>query len=189
MPEWVPECHPPRLPTDRLLSDTRWVIEEGNEDEVVDWFIEQFAQFWRSQGAARSEGRIVGFLLVCGKDRVSASEIAQGAGVSRGSISVYLRRLTEVGFVQRVPGDSKARMYTMDEDVWGSFLRNERDYLKKQHTLAQTALDRLPHLDGRSRNRLVNMRDYMAWLDGYHDVLTEQWERVKAARGPAGAAE
>ncbi len=165
------------------------VSETGNEDEVVDWFIDQFAQFWRSQGAAKSEGRIVGFMLVCGKDRVSADEIAKGAGVSRGSTSVYLRSLTEVGFVQRVPGESKARMYTMDVDVWGSFLRNERDYLKKQRALAETALDRLPHLDAKSRNRLVNMRDYMTWLDGYHEVLTEQWDRVKAERGPAGEAE
>ena len=162
--------------------------EDGGEEAFAAWFVARFAEFWRSQGAARSEGRIVGYLLVCGADSSSAEEIAAGAGVSRGSVSVYLRRLAELGFVRQVPSPdpaARARRYRMDEDVWGGFLRNERAYLKNQRSLAQAALDRLPGLDGASRRRLVNMRDYMDWLDGYHEVLSAEWERFKAARGPA----
>jgi DNA-binding transcriptional regulator GbsR (MarR family) len=161
-------------------------VAQRHDEDFRSWFIDRFAAFWSTQGAAKSEGRIVGFLLVCGRDAVSAAEIAAGAGVSAGSVSTGLRRLTDLGFVRQVPTANRARSYTMDEDVWGGFLRNERDYLKRQHELAQSALDALPHLDERSRHRLVNMRDYMSWLDGYHDVLSEQWERTKAERDARG---
>lgn len=157
-------------------------------DEFRDDFVGHFAAYWQSQGRPKTEGRIVGFLLVADRDAVSAEAVAEGAGVSRGSVSQSVRRLRELGFVTLVeaPG-SRSRLISMDEDVWGGFLRNERSYLRQQRDLAASALDRLPDLGESSRNRLRNMYDYMTWLDGYHDVLLAHWEEYKATRDQAAS--
>ncbi|WP_191271603.1 GbsR/MarR family transcriptional regulator [Nocardiopsis terrae] len=160
----------------------------GDEaDRFRDDFVGRFSEYWNSQGRPRAEGRIVGFLLVADRDAVSAEEVAEGAGVSRGSVSQSVRRLRELGFVTlvEVPGQ-RSRLISMDEDVWGGFLRNERSYLRQQRDLAASALERLPGLGASSRTRLRNMYDYMTWLDGYHDVLLERWEEYKAARPGRG---
>ncbi|MBR8744009.1 GbsR/MarR family transcriptional regulator [Nocardiopsis sp. MG754419] len=151
--------------------------------EFRDAFVARFAAYWQSQGRSKSEGRIVGYLLVADRDAVDAEEIAAGAGVSRGSVSQAVRALRELGFVTLVDApDRRSKLVSMDEDVWGGFLRNERSYLRHQRDLAASALERLPDLGPSSRRRLRNMHDYMTWLDGHHDTLLEQWEDYKARR-------
>ncbi|RKS07823.1 DNA-binding transcriptional regulator GbsR (MarR family) [Nocardiopsis sp. Huas11] len=160
------------------MSETSQTDQEFRAD-----FVRRFSEFWQSQGRPRAEGRIVGFLLVADRDAVSAEEVAEGAQVSRGTVSESVRRLRELGFVTliEVP-DRRTRLITMDEDVWGGFLRNERGYLRDQRDLARSALERLPGLGAPARNRLRNMHDYMAWLDDYHDTLLAHWEEYKARR-------
>ncbi|OLT27176.1 transcriptional regulator [Nocardiopsis sp. CNR-923] len=153
------------------------------EQEFRADFVRRFSEFWQSQGRPRAEGRIVGFLLVADREAVTADEIVEGAQVSRGSVSQSVRRLVDLGFVTlREAPDRRSRLVSMDEDVWGGFLRNERDYLRQQRELARSALDRLPGLSPPSRTRLRNMYDYMTWLDGYHDTLLAHWEEYKARR-------
>ncbi|CAL9588926.1 HTH-type transcriptional regulator MmpR5 [Nocardiopsis dassonvillei] len=148
-----------------------------------DDFIRRFAEHWQAQGGPRSEGRVLGYLLVADDEAVSAEQIAEGAGVSRGSVSQAVRRLHRAGFVDLVetPGE-RTRRVTVDEDVWGGFLRSERAYLQRQRSLAADALERLPGLRPHARARLRNMYDYMTWLDGHHDTLLSRWEEYKAAR-------
>ncbi|WP_174547169.1 GbsR/MarR family transcriptional regulator [Nocardiopsis dassonvillei] len=148
-----------------------------------DDFVGRFSEYWQSQGRPRAEGRIVGYLLVADREAVSAEEIADGARVSRGSVSQSVRRLREMGFVELVPSPgSRSRLVAMNEDVWGGFLRNERSYLRRQRELAASALERLPGLSPPARTRLRNMHDYMTWLDEYHDTLLSSWEEYKARR-------
>ncbi|MEY9212405.1 MarR family transcriptional regulator [Thermobifida halotolerans] len=164
------------------MSDTA-----GNEDVFRSDFVRRFAEYWQSQGRSKAEGRIVGYLLLSDREGVSAAEIADGAQVSRGSVSTAVRRLEELGFVRQVqaPGQ-RHRLVAMGDDVWGNFLRNERGYLRRQRDLAQAALDRLGDgLGPAGRARLVNMRDYMVWLDGYHDTLLAHWEEYKERRDAA----
>ncbi|GAA3983481.1 MarR family transcriptional regulator [Thermobifida alba] len=161
----------------------------GDEDAFRSDFVRRFAEYWQSQGRPKAEGRIVGYLLLSDSGGVSATQIADGAQVSRGSVSTAVRRLEELGFVRqvRVTGQ-RHRLVAMDDDVWGNFLRNERRYLRQQRDLAQAALDRLGDgLSAAGRSRLVNMRDYMVWLDGYHDTLLAHWEAHKARRDAAAA--
>ncbi|TDQ54225.1 GbsR/MarR family transcriptional regulator [Actinorugispora endophytica] len=160
--------------------------DAGDQHAFREDFIRRFADYWQSQGRPKTEGRIVGYLLLSDREAVTAEEIADGAEASRGSVSTSIRRLEELGFVRRVrvPG-RRGRLVAMDDDAWGGFLRNERDYLRCQRDLAQSALDRLPGLGPVGRSRLVNMRDYMTWLDGYHGTLLAHWEEYKARRAPA----
>lgn len=151
------------------------------DDEFRTWFVEQFADYWQSGGASRIEGRIAGYLLVDESAGVSAEQLADALGASRGSVSTYTRKLVARGFVRRVrrPGD-RTHYFVMDADVWGGFLENEQAYLRSQRTLAETALARVAP-DSAAFRRVENMRDYMSWLLD-HRTLSEEWAAFKAER-------
>ena len=160
-----------------------------SREQLAPWFVDRYAEYWASQGLSRIEGRLVGYLLLSDKPGVSAEELAEATGASRGSVSTYTRRLIEIGFVRRVrfAGD-RSHYFVMDADVWGGFLDNEHTYLQRQRELATVALSFLGP-GGRARERVGNMRDYMEWLLGYYGTLREEWEAHKAARaaGEAGS--
>ncbi|MGW8527644.1 GbsR/MarR family transcriptional regulator [Nocardiopsis sp. NPDC055824] len=165
------------------MAESTGAADTDGDEGFRDDFVRGFSEYWQSQGRPRTEGRIVGYLLLADREAVSAEEIADGARVSRGSVSQSVRRLREMGFVEMVGApDSRSRLVAMDEDVWGGFLRNERSYLRRQRDLAASALERLPSLSPPARNRLRNMHDYMSWLDDYHDTLLSHWEEFKAGR-------
>lgn len=150
--------------------------------EFEPWFVDRFAGYWSSQGLSRIEGRIVGHLLISDAPGVTADELMEATGASRGSVSTYTRRLVEIGFVRsfRRPGD-RTHYFVMDADVWGGFLDNEHAYLEKQRELSDVALS-FTSPGGPAHVRLRNMHDYMVWLLGFYGTLREEWNRYKAAR-------
>ncbi|ORL82613.1 GbsR/MarR family transcriptional regulator [Prescottella equi] len=145
------------------------------------WFVERFADYWQSAGASRIEGRIAGYLLIDDTPGVTAEELATELGASRGSVSTYVRRLIDRGFVKlvRKPRD-RTHYYAMDSDVWGGFLENELAYLENQRRLAAEALEHTDP-DGPAYERVLNMRDYMGWIID-NRMLRSEWNRFKAER-------
>ncbi|QXW03606.1 MULTISPECIES: GbsR/MarR family transcriptional regulator [Rhodococcus] len=148
------------------------------------WFIDQFATYWQSGGGARIEGRIAGYLLISESPGVSAEELAIALDTSRGSVSNYIRRLIDRGFVKlvRKPRD-RTHYYVMDSDVWGGFLENEHQYLENQRTLATEALQ-YANPNGPAYIRVLNMRDYMGWIID-NRMLGSEWARFKEVRDGA----
>lgn len=142
--------------------------------------VERFADHWAGGGASRIEGLIAGYLLVDESEGVSAAELSEELGISRGSVSTYTRQLVERGFVLRVrkPGE-RTHFFVMGEDVWAGFLAAEQEYLHNQRRLAEATLP-LVREDGRSWARVRNMRDYMGWL--IEARLPGAWEQFKKER-------
>ena len=152
-----------------------------NDGGFERWFVERFADYWQSTGASRIEGRIAGYLLIDESPGVSAEELSRALDASRGSVSTYIRRLIDRGFVKRIrkPRD-RIHYYAMDSDVWGGFLEIEHEYLENQRRLAAEAL---AHTDpnGPAYVRVLNMRDYMGWIID-NRMLRSEWNRFKAER-------
>jgi len=150
-------------------------------DDFSTWFIDQFSVYWQSGGGARIEGRIAGYLLISESPGVSAEELAQALGASRGSVSTYIRRLIDRGFVKltRKPRD-RTHYYVMDSDVWGGFLETEHVYLENQRKLATEALQ-YANPNGPAYIRVLNMRDYMGWILD-NRMLSSEWMRFKSER-------
>lgn len=155
------------------------------QDAVDDWessgrrrqFIESFGVLREMAGEPRMEGRVLGYLMTSSKPYVSSAELARELKASAGSISVITRRLIEMGMVARhaIPGD-RSHYFTVDDDIWGSFLAGERRYLDRQRTLFADLLADVPaELDG-PRRRLVNARNYMEWLASYHRKMLADWK-------------
>jgi DNA-binding transcriptional regulator GbsR (MarR family) len=142
--------------------------------------VERFADHWAAGGGSRLEGLIAGYLLVDESDGVSAAELSDELGISRGSVSTYTRQLVERGFVQRVrKAGERSHYFVMGEDVWAGFLAAEQEYLRNQLRLAEATLP-LVTKGGRSWARVRNMRDYMDWMIASR--LPSSWERFKSAR-------
>jgi DNA-binding transcriptional regulator GbsR (MarR family) len=82
--------------------------------------ITELVSVWfTSLGVPRSTGQIFGYLLACDPAEQSASEIAAGAGMSRGSVSSGARMLVRLGAIEerhRV-GDRKT-YYRLREGWW-----------------------------------------------------------------------
>lgn len=157
-------------------------MDERTGETFPDWFIESFADYWQSMGSSRIEGRIAAYLMVSdAAEGVSAEELAEVAGASRGSVSTYTRSLIAAGFVRRVRRpDDRAHYYVMDEDVWGGFLDKEQGYLRSQRDLAARALAGTAP-GGPAHQRIRNMRDYLGWLLEVQQ-LPAAWRRYKAER-------
>lgn len=166
-------------PQDGQAADVKG---EGGEEAFPDWFIESFADYWQSMGSSRIEGRIAAYLMVSdAPEGVSAEELAEAAGASRGSVSTYTRSLIAAGFVRLVRRpDDRAHYYVMDEDVWGGFLDKEQGYLRSQRALAARALARTTP-GGPAHQRIRNMHDYLAWLLDVQRMPTA-WRAYKAQR-------
>ncbi|WP_329282147.1 GbsR/MarR family transcriptional regulator [Streptomyces sp. NBC_01451] len=160
---------------------------ERDEGAFPDWFVESFADYWQSMGSSRIEGRIAAHLMVSdATEGVSAEELAEAAGASRGSVSTYTRSLVARGFVRLVRRpDDRAHYYVMDEDVWAGFLDKEQTYLRSQSELAARALARTTP-GGPAHERIRNMRDYLNWLLEVQQ-LPAAWRRHKAERDAGGS--
>lgn len=143
-------------------------------------FTERFATYWVRNGGSDFEGRICGYLLLDDSGGVSAAQLADDLAISRGSISMAVRRLEQAGFIRRTrrPG-SRADWFVMDADVWGGFLDHEHNYLVSQRNLAADALNFLP-ADSPARDRVRNMHDYMSWLVDLD--LRTAWQEQKQRR-------
>ncbi|HEY0971020.1 MAG TPA: MarR family transcriptional regulator [Gemmatimonadales bacterium] len=83
------------------------MAETTTRAEFAD-FIERMGLFWESEGLPRIAGRLFGFLFLQSEE-CSLDEMAAALGVSKASVSTDIRRLEQMGFVERVsrPGDRR----------------------------------------------------------------------------------
>lgn len=149
-------------------------------------FVEQFAVMWEMAGSALMDGRILGYLMMMREPYISSADLGSALSASAGSVSMSTRRLVDSGFIKRhvVPGD-RSHYFRAEDDVWGSWLAGERRYLDRQRiTIEQglSVLDPTSEQDEEVRRRLVNGRDYMAWVSQYHRKMLVDWEAFKADR-------
>ena len=81
--------------------------------------VEQTGVWFSSLGVPRAAGQMFGYLLACDPDEQSASEIAEGIGMSRASVSSSARLLSSMKAIEerhRV-GDRKT-YYRLRRDWW-----------------------------------------------------------------------
>lgn len=155
-------------------------------------FIESFGVLRELAGAPRMEGRVLAYLMTSSKPYVSSAELAGALKASAGSISGTTRRLIETGFIARhaIPGD-RSHYFTVDDDIWGTFLAGERRYLDRQRAMFSDLLADVPASLTGPRRRLRNARNYMEWLATYHRKMLSDWKAYNEthnldSRDPAG---
>lgn len=149
-------------------------------DETRREIVDDMGTLWEQLGMPRSEGRIVGCLMLSNAPAMSSADLMTDLGLSAAVISTATRRLAEVGFIKRVTQSGRrGHFFRVEDDVWGAFLAGERGYLDKRAAFAESILGQLGVDDEGPRRRVRNMRDYMSWLSTYHRKMLAEYEQFK----------
>ncbi|MET0304041.1 MAG: MarR family transcriptional regulator [Microbacteriaceae bacterium] len=144
---------------------------------------EQVGLLWERAGSPRMDGRVLGYLIYMSEPYISSADLGRVLGTSAGSISMSTRRLVDAGYINRhvVPGD-RSHYFRADDDPWGALLASERRFLHGYSEMFDASLAQLGDDDHDARRRVINARDYMAWLIEYNSKMLQDWAAFKAAR-------
>lgn len=174
------------------LSETSAPSDDASHltelDDATRTFVEDFASSWESANNARMDGRVLGLLIIVDEPYLSSAQIAHLLQASTGAVSMATRALVTVGFLKRhaLPGD-RAHYFRVEDDVWGTFLSGEREYLRRMKGTVIGGLDLVPADAAGPRTRLRNAQRYMTWLEGYHRKMLADWEAYRDAAEAAEA--
>src|SRR5690606_325029 len=88
-------------------------------------FIDDFASLWDQLGGVAIQGRMVALLYISDQAELTAPDIAEALGVSRGTVSQVTRELVRMRLIQRVsrPGDRRD-YFRVNPNAWYEASRN-----------------------------------------------------------------
>lgn len=127
-----------------------------------------------SWGMSRLTGKIWAVLLVADKVWMSAEDVMEAVGSSRGSVSTILRTLESVGLVQRSTlSGSKRRVYRVPSA--SSLIEVERVSLERMRKLMALGLRGVDEARPVARERLGEYYDFMVFFQQEFEALAERW--------------
>jgi DNA-binding transcriptional regulator GbsR (MarR family) len=149
--------------------------------------IDDMGALWDMVGMPRSDGRVVGCLMLSNEPAMSSADLKKELGMSAATISTVSRRLVDVGYIKRVtqPGQ-RGHFFRVEDDVWGALLANEGALNDKRSAFTEDMRNKLGTEDELPRRRVTNMRDYMSWLRVYHRKMLVDYEEFKRERAQQG---
>ncbi len=143
-------------------------------------FIEESGLFFESMGLTRMSGRILGYLMVTDKEKVSFEEFTQVLQASKSSISTNLKALTGVMFIKTVtiPGDRKT-YYELSPDIcWSDILKKRTHDLKVMITLFKKGYHLRSNTKDQPSQWIENAISFYEWLLQEMGNLIEKWEKT-----------
>ena len=137
--------------------------------------VEQTGVWFSALGVPRAAGQMFGYLLVCDPAEQAASEIAEGIGISRASVSSSARLLVSMNAVEerhRV-GDRKT-YYRLRTDWWIEMATAKLSGFEQLAEMARRTkvAGALPRTDG--LDELIEFSDFWA---AEIPKLAERWYR------------
>lgn len=148
-------------------------------------FLEEVGLAFESVHLPRMAGRVLGALLLGPTDGLTAGELTDVLGASKGSISSSTRLLEHYGFVDRVvlPNDRRDR-FAIRPGAWTRVLDERFSLVRSLRDLAEEGLTLIePDEDPRP---LREVRDMYEFLDGAWPDLLERWEDRRRAKQEEG---
>jgi DNA-binding transcriptional regulator GbsR (MarR family) len=90
-------------------------------------FIDDFASLWERFGVNATQGRVLALLYIADAPEMTAADIGEALGISRGSVSQITRQLVLNRMIQRVsrPGDRRD-WFRIASNPFGQAARAER---------------------------------------------------------------
>jgi hypothetical protein len=150
----------------------------GVLDEERRRYVEEFGLLFGQFGLSRMLGRVLGVLMISDPPELSAGELAEALGASRGSISQTTRSLIQMGLVQRRARPGERRDYfRVKPGAWGGIMRREMEALGGFREAAERGLVLLDSRDPDARRGLEEMRDFYAYWEKEMPAVLERWER------------
>jgi len=140
-------------------------------------FIDDFGALWEQFAANPSQGRVLALLYIADEPELSANDIADALGISRGSVSHHTRQLAMFRIIQRVskPGDRRD-YFRVASNPFGEAARLERAQLGTFINLFERGLN-LHNTSPPERQRaLVNSIAFLRDYDAALGEFLENWK-------------
>jgi DNA-binding MarR family transcriptional regulator len=156
-----------------------WVVMSPNEAEFVD----RMGLFFETLGAARTMGRIYGWLMISDPPQQSLSELAATLSVSKASVSTVARQLQEGGMIERLPSAARQHRYRITPGGFTHVLNVQLTLMGSGIQTADFGLQLLGDDRAEQRERLQDFRDFCEFsISDYRDELTRRWEQYRTER-------
>jgi DNA-binding transcriptional regulator GbsR (MarR family) len=126
---------------------------------------EAFGRLLEGNGSSRISGRLVGWLLLCDPPEQTPAQLVEVLGISKASVSTELRRLEQLGVIERttLPGDRRS-YWRVAAQAWPELMERRLRMIDHFVALADQGLALLEHEPAARRTRLQGMRHAYAQL-------------------------
>ena len=136
---------------------------------------ERLALVLSDQGLQRMTARVLTALLFSEQPSVTMPELGEELRASAGSISGALKNLTSVGLVERVPVPTSRRdHFRLRPDAWATLYTSQNQTIAAFLAAADEGIAAAGGA-GLARDRLVEMRDFYAFLLAEIPAVLERW--------------
>jgi DNA-binding transcriptional regulator GbsR (MarR family) len=144
---------------------------------------EEFALTLTQHGLQRMTARVLGALLFSGQDTITAGEIADQLGASRGSVSTAIKALEPVGLIERVPAPgSRREHFRLPADGWARLMSTQNAVVQQMLEAAERGI-RAAGDNSLAAQRLTNMRDFYAYIMRELPAVIARWRAENTEEG------
>jgi DNA-binding transcriptional regulator GbsR (MarR family) len=142
---------------------------------------EEFALTLTQHGLQRMTARVLAALLFTEQATITAGEIADELGASRGSVSTAIKALDPVGLIERVPAPgSRREHYRFPDNGWARLMSTQNAVVQQMQTAAERGIDAAGQ-DSRAGQRLADMRDFYAYIMRELPAVIDRWRTDETA--------
>jgi DNA-binding MarR family transcriptional regulator len=140
-------------------------------------FVDDFASLWERFGASPSQGRVIALLYIADATELTATDIAETLGISRGSVSQITRQLIMFHFIQRVshPGDRRD-WFRIAANPFGQAARAERAQIGTFLALFRSGLALHSTSPPERQRAFVNSIQFLEDYDAALGDFLESWQ-------------
>lgn len=139
-------------------------------------FVDDFASLWERFAASPAQGRVLALLFIADAPELTAGEIAETLGISRGSVSQITRSLIQLHIVQRVshPGDRRD-WFRVADNPFGQAARAERAQIGTFLNLFRRGLALHAESPPERQHALANSIQFLEDYDAALGHFLERW--------------
>jgi len=146
-------------------------------------YLERVGQMWEEVGLTVIGGKILGYLLICGKPLVSFQELVDELGVSKASVSNNIKALKGIQFVQVVKPEGKRKSYYKPNNIDMADLMQERTKLFERY--AEVMDEGLSLVKENTSDAAIFMRenrDFYRWMKAQMPRLLDEYRASKKSQ-------
>lgn len=161
-------------------EEERLRIDEAQRSQAIQQFIEEVGMAFEHLGHPRMAGRIMGVLLISDSPYQSATELSDTLQASKGSISMMLRLLLQLGLIEQTVGPfSRRDYYHITSDAWSRLLQQSTAYTATLRLLAERGLRLTKHTTPEQQHQLEDMHDLYAFIEKEFPGILTRWEQER----------
>jgi DNA-binding transcriptional regulator GbsR (MarR family) len=147
-------------------------------EKILRQAVERFAPLLTEAGMPPMAARVFAYLIIDRENGFTASELADGLGVSPAAISGAVRYLSQARVIVRErPAGARRERYRLYDDTWYEMTLERVHTLRRWEQLLAETIELVgPDRAGRS---LQETRAFLAFLQKEYPALLERWREHK----------